>query len=374
VFLHLNLFNPFPSAFVSGVLHMTEMSVGVDLFFVISGFVISMALAPLWNVRTSQDAFGFRDLPLRFYQKRFIRLWPAATLWLVLNLGLAALFRGHSGWPGTGDAFVKLVSGIVYLYNFQEYTRNSSLGYFWSLSVEWQFYLLFPILLLFVRNDILRLAIPFAALCLMVWFQPGGPLWWLFRFDGIPFGILVYVLFFRMGITIPAYRSLERRVFRHVLTATLIVAIAFTPRFGFSGRFGAVIASAFCCVPVALAATNRGYITALGLGPVVSWLGSRSYSIYVAHIPVAMSVVSLFEIARSKYPALQHPHNAGYAYYIICVAMIALVSELTYRFVEMPSHRASQSIALFSRGPASGTVPVSYTATANSLTHLEAKG
>ena len=355
VFLHLNLLCPFPNGVIARVLRTTEMSIGVDMFFVISGFVISRSLAPLWDVRTVADVAAMRDVPLSFYQKRFVRLWPTATTWMALSVVLCIPFRGHAGWPDTGRTFVKLVSGMVYLYNFQEAAANSALGYLWSLSVEWQFYLLFPLLLLFVRHDGLRLAVAFAALLLTVWFQPGGPVWWLFRFDGLPFGILLYVLLIRLGITLPEYRSLRRGICRHLLTGTLIVAAVLLPRFGFNPRFAFMLASGFCCVPVALAAANRGYITGLGIRPVISWLGSRSYSIYVAHIPAIMSVISIFEILRRSHPALWHLQVTAFryvllGYYVLSAATIAVASELTYRLVERPSHRASQRIPLFGKG------------------------
>ncbi len=344
VFLHLNLSNPYRGWVVLGIMQSTDMAIGVDLFFVISGFVICRALGELWDVETAVDARRLKNFPLTFYRKRFARLWPASALWLVLNVVLAGLFYGSPFWPPPLLVAVKAMFGFVYLYNFQELRDPGPLGYFWSLSLEWQFYLLLPLFLLFVRNNIYRLGLLIAALAVSVWTMPGGWGWQYFRFDGLIFGILLYVLLDRLEIVVPRYRALEHWLFRPLVTLALLLAVMVVPPYVADGRIGFVFANALGAVLVALAAADRGYVSSLGLGPLVRWLGSRSYSIYLVHMPVVLSLESYY---RFYWPPPRANHRINFElgwYYGVSILLIALFAELTYRWVELPSHRASRAI------------------------------
>ena len=77
--------------------------------------------------------------------------------------------------------------------NFEESFAHSDFGYYWSLSLENQFYLLLPIMLLMVpRRWRVR---GLVGLCVLnaVW-RPGGETWWLFRYDGLIYGLLLFEL------------------------------------------------------------------------------------------------------------------------------------------------------------------------------------
>lgn len=107
-------------------------NLGVRVFFVISGFLITRLLIQEYE----QD--GSISLPL-FYARRALRIVPAfvvfvGTITLCAALGLLSLTRAD------------LVHAVTYTTNFQE-NRSWYLGHLWSLSVEEQFYLLWPFIL-----------------------------------------------------------------------------------------------------------------------------------------------------------------------------------------------------------------------------------
>jgi peptidoglycan/LPS O-acetylase OafA/YrhL len=114
--------------------------IGVDIFFVISGFVITRLLL-IEHERTSAISVS------RFYLRRWWRLMPAlAAMWLVVEIATVASqrFRGDAG-PN--------VFGLVYLMDFYRAATGhvgGPLGHTWSLGVEEQFYLVWPIVLIVV--------------------------------------------------------------------------------------------------------------------------------------------------------------------------------------------------------------------------------
>jgi len=116
---------------------------GVEIFFVLSGFLITTLLLE------EREAHGQIRL-ISFYIRRVRRLYPALAALLLLWLGLAAL--GLTPLPLAGEAVGVLVSG-TYLANAANawfYALPLGLQHLWSLAAEEQFYLLWPPLLVFV--------------------------------------------------------------------------------------------------------------------------------------------------------------------------------------------------------------------------------
>ncbi len=120
---------------------------GVDMFFVISGYVISMSL-----LNRSQD--GFINFLLWFYERRIKRILPALVICVLITSILICLLDQNPD--------VSLRTGIASLFGFSNiYLFNLAVDYFspsteinvftqtWSLGVEEQFYLIYPFLILF---------------------------------------------------------------------------------------------------------------------------------------------------------------------------------------------------------------------------------
>lgn len=118
---------------------------GVDMFFVISGFVISQSLS-------ERTATGFGDYLLTFYRRRLLRLLPALLVVLVVSFLLSAMLLPQV-WLSeqnnrTGMAAFLGLSNLVLAFNSDTYFSPSvelnPYLHTWSLGVEEQFYLLFP--------------------------------------------------------------------------------------------------------------------------------------------------------------------------------------------------------------------------------------
>lgn len=144
-------------AFHAGVPGFTGGFVGVDVFFVISGFLITGQL--LRELETT----GRLHLG-RFWAKRLRRLVPAAALMIVLTLPLALLFLPPVNWLSIGKqagAALLFVSNFFFARQPDDYFTHDLMVpqpylHTWSLSVEEQFYLVWPVLLVAVVSVAVR--------------------------------------------------------------------------------------------------------------------------------------------------------------------------------------------------------------------------
>jgi peptidoglycan/LPS O-acetylase OafA/YrhL len=133
---------------VSGRMFFEGGFLGVDIFFVLSGFLITSLLLQEWNGNGSIDM-------RRFYQRRALRLLPAVLFLLItlaIGLAVAALIsdRAHNE---ARDGLKNIPSALFYFANWVEAFRLWDMGLIrmtWSLSIEEQFYLLWPISLRFL--------------------------------------------------------------------------------------------------------------------------------------------------------------------------------------------------------------------------------
>ena len=120
---------------------------GVDIFFVISGFVITSSL-------DGRESKSFRQFLLGFYERRIKRIFPALIFYVLIASLLICFFNQYPG--------KSLITGIFSLFGFSNlYLQSISTNYFaqstdlnifthtWSLGVEEQFYFLFPLIVWF---------------------------------------------------------------------------------------------------------------------------------------------------------------------------------------------------------------------------------
>ena len=299
---------------------------GVDVFFVISGYLITGIILR----EIAGGEFRFR----RFYARRVRRLFPAlfTVLAAVLALGSVVMFPVDLKALGVDTlASIFFVPNLLYGNEggyFKVLAESKPLLHLWSLGVEEQFYLAWPLLLVITRAKYrIWILVILAALSFeygiylgkadptMAFYSPLSRLWEL----GVG-GVLAALGVERSG--------------RELLSAAgLVVIAASAALLGSHPRFPGLWAA----LPVAgTAMVIAGGSRVLGRAPFVA-IGRISYPIYLWHWP-------LFTLSSSL-------HGRGYPARLGLIAATLVLASLTYRFVEIPFQRGRWRQRLF---PAAG--------------------
>lgn len=319
--------------------------VGVDLFFVISGFVIARGLLPEIQ-RSRLDGGSGRVLAI-FWLKRAFRLLPAAWLWLLFIVCCSVFFNSSGSFGSFRSAFEGAVAAVLHVANvrFMEcygYSECGATVVYWSLSLEEQFYFVLPLLaLLLGRNIGIGLLLILLSQFVELFSVPG-----VFRLSGLAVGVLIAI--FSHGETwrlmdpvpISRHRMLFGALFFFLL---LVLSSVLGP--GLHVAHGSLkydMAALLSGVFVLIASYDRNYFVAPGLvRSSLEWLGTRSYSIYLSHIPAFYLVREIFY--RSDY-VFTSPLLMLLCYLLIAVGMILLMSEASYRFVEVYWQRRGHGV------------------------------
>jgi peptidoglycan/LPS O-acetylase OafA/YrhL len=283
---------------------------GVDLFFVLSGFLITTLLL---------EERGKGPISLRrFYRRRARRLLPALAVMLAFYL-VAEAARGR-------DALKPVLLGGLYFANFVQAFQNpnplahTGLVPLWSLSQEEQFYVVWPLLLLaLMRRRTLAwlLTILVALVVYRAVLVFGGASDWRVYFgpdthaDGLVGGALLAILRLRHGL-----RSSPRLA--NVGLVVFWLALFVQPFLPAWEAWGLPVAEAACVILVASAVAETPLGSALSARPLV-WVGRISYSLYLWNLALPV-------IVGSRNPWLMLPLSVAAAY-------------ASFRFVEEPFRR-----------------------------------
>lgn len=304
-------------------------TIGVDIFFTLSGFLITSILLSEY----SRDG----TISLRsFYRRRVLRLWPALVAVLAIYAAAAPLI---STVPNLHYK-AALAAALSYMNWYQAIAHSPEgfVGHAWSLSIEEQFYLIWPALLVvLLRLGTRKAAITTSSILLL-----GGIAWRGYLTHlGVP-PIRIYagtdthadplLIGCLLAIsTLPAiFREWLARTW--AVAAMAVVAVALTPGWTTRNFMWEFTASGFLGAWLILAVMHRkscALIAALSSSP-MAWLGRRSYGIYLWHVPV-MKVLVFATLSPGSRAAVGIP-------------AALLIAAASYRFVEEPLTRRGRSV------------------------------
>jgi peptidoglycan/LPS O-acetylase OafA/YrhL len=292
---------------------------GVDIFFVISGFLMTSLIVQ----GLDRQDFTFRG----FFARRVRRLLPAAYSTLIVT-GLVAPFLLD---PYELMNFIKQMLGaFTFSINFVlwgqiDYFNSQAalkpLLHMWSLSLEEQYYIVLPLLLFFCPR---RLRLPLAAVCVAVSLaaclyvvqkSPSAAFYFLpFRAWELGFGSLTALL---VGKRSPLPDRFVATALRWLCGLILVVVPLLVDERGHPG-FPAILVCLATAVLIGIGSPRDK------AGPLLplAWIGNRSYSLYLVHWP-------LFAFANNMFI-----HKPDAVVRVSLVVVCFVLAELQYRLVE----------------------------------------
>lgn len=260
---------------------------GVDIFFVVSGFLMT-------SIITNQVSSGKFNV-ISFYHARVKRIVPALSVLCVSLLVYGWFFLLPTDYQalakhvGSSQAFL---SNFVYLRESGYFTADAHekwLLHTWSLSVEWQFYVIYPLVLLAIGKIFSRQNVAiFVLISLLISF--GFSVYWSFKSPESSY-FMIYTRAWEMlaGAVVFFIRSPERYVFKKAssycgFALILIGLVVSDESHPWPGYMALAPVVGTCLI---LWANTDSFYTK---GRVISYLGSSSYSIYLWHWPIVVFI------------------------------------------------------------------------------------
>ena len=326
--------------------------IGVDIFFVLSGFLITDLLMARYGQTGRLD---LKD----FWTRRARRLLPALAVMLIVVAAAAAVIE-----PGQEASLrLALLAAATYTSNWFQILHRVSyfaavgnlgvpapLDHLWSLAIEEQFYLIWPVLLLFVvarlRGQVTRvmaalLGAAGSAMAMAVQYVPGGDPSAVYYGTDTHASALLIGAALALACPLSALASVRaaraRRLDAAGIAGLVVLALAAWRLSGGDPAVyptGLILAALAAAVLVAAAAGN-GLVAAVAGLPPLRWMGVRSYGIYLWHWPV---------IALGA--ALARPDSGSSWRWLPETAVTIALAAASWRFVESPILRDGLGVTL----------------------------
>lgn len=306
--------------------------VGVDVFFVISGFLISRI------IYGEMEAGGFSIA--RFYVRRARRILPALLSVVLVTsvLAMLLLYPGERVQYAQSAIASTLFSANLYFYATLNYFSPAAdeipLLHLWSLGIEEQFYILFPLLALLLtrmgrRMFTVLLGILFLASLLScahaLAVNPSGAFYLLpFR----AFELLVGALIALVPVAWSPGRRLAGVLSWGGLAAITVAMYGFDKKTLFPG-FAALLPCAGAALLIM--ASGHGGVGRLLSSKAMVWVGKRSYSLYLVHWPVIVFAHRLW------------PDSSSLAWVPLLAAVSLVLAHLNFEWVEQKLRNAKLS-------------------------------
>ena len=317
---------------------------GVEVFFVISGYLITALLLDEYD---SNNTIDLR----KFWIRRARRLLPALLVYVCGAVALAYALADDV-IPSKGE----LLSTLGYVYNwfgiFQEisytevFERKNFFHHLWSLAVEEQFYLVWPVILLVFqkylnkRLTITLVVIGIVASSLMMWvlYEPfEDPLRVYYGTDTRAAALLIGVL---LAYLWRPWRAKSAKLFSEIaekgylFVGLIALALLFWANTHYTllmpssdelFRGGFLITSLVTAGVIASIVTPNSYLNSfLGITPLV-WIGKRSYGLYLWHWPV-------FQLTRERVDV----DLTGWELFGVRMFITLVLVEISYQYIERP--------------------------------------
>ena len=322
-------------------IHWARGVYGVVAFFVLSGFLIT------WLLLQERARSGCISLSA-FYTRRALRIFPAFYVYVTITIALLVATAKPINWP-------HVISAILYCSNYYAAVYpdpNDAFSHTWSLAIEEQFYLLWPLALLMLIRRGIRVDVALGCAIVGVWLYRPTLVYafhvdqaWIYgafetRVDALLVGCLTAVLLFERRIP-KVWKFLTSNSCMPLLTF-VVLSLVIGPRVPRSELFRDVFGFAIAPPLIAILIVQ---CLALSKKREWAWLEWRWLS-YVGQISYG---IYLYQQLTIDY-ATRHPVGAAWVTLPIAIALTVLLASASYWLVEKPFLRFKRRFSRVSNG------------------------
>ena len=297
---------------------------GVDIFFIISGFVITK------SIFKKNKNYEISDV-LKFYSKRMLRIMPALFVMIILSITFLILFsvinKETITFINTGLLSLIAISNF-YLMNIKTDYFQEEVNPFlhtWSLGIEEQFYLIFPILIFFSSKLKIKKLLPILTFFFLIsfslfiitnidFFNP------LVRFWEIIFGSILFLI-----------KKNDFKIKKDIIIILLLSTLFFFDKESYKSII--LIASLFTAI--CLVKTRSVDLTNRILSSkILLFLGNISYSLYLWHLPIIY---------------ITNQYFVSYLQNSLSIALTIIIATISYNLVEARFKNNKKAILFFQK-------------------------
>lgn len=324
---------------------------GVDTFFVISGYLITSLLL------TEYHNTGKIKL-MSFWLRRVKRLIPAVLFLVMGVIVLSLIFMPTEIQKVRADSIAAIfyVSNWWYIMQNVDYFEQFAvqpLKHLWSLAIEEQFYLVFPIVLLSLFSFIRRLKsiriiflilLVISMIAMMVLYVPNENVARVYfgtdtRIQTLLMGVLLALVWPPFQLKAKVNRQMRTMIDTAGVVGLAILFICFkfvseTNSILYYGGF--FLISTVTLLVIASSVHPSGYFAKFLGNKVFTFIGSRSYSLYLWHYPIIVLIHHQF--VQGQIPPLV---------YVVEILLMVLMAEFSYKFIEQPFRKEGFNIFAF---------------------------
>lgn len=339
---------------------------GVQLFFVISGYLITGILIRMKEKMPAKEYF------LKFYIRRFLRIFPLYYFYLFILFMVSTWLFSMLYKPKIMQVILDQVSyAALYVYNFYSasiwYKPTYFLDHLWSLSVEEQFYVFWPLLIFLINEKHLKkvflagiVAGPIFRIIVLLVYKAG-----VFEMFSPPAPLPIYTLpfshvdAFAFGAYISRF-SIPNARKQLMYLSIAVPLIGFAAQFAVNGAFeplltlgyedsmpdayqniwGYSLLNYLFMVIIYCVAHEKMFVRILDWKP-LQYLGKISYGLYVYHFPMMWIVGQVYEHGPWGEPA-------SYGLIPFTFLSTVVVASLSYSFLEKPFLQLKDRFASYS--------------------------
>lgn len=290
---------------------------GVHIFFVISGFLITFLMIK------EQNESGKMNVK-NFYLRRILRIWP--LYYFVILLGMFVLPYLFKEFTFAGNIF----NNLAFLNNFDMHNQSDNVGIAWSVAIEEQFYLFWPLLFIAFKNRKFLVL-----LCCLIFIGSGYfvsinsfPVSYYHTFSNLNYLMAgcLGAIFYTGCLKKPWVSIMTKRVFLY-LSAMLAVALPVLENFSEYGRYVCLLFLPFIYLHIVICLVHREDDKPASS---LSLLGKYTYGMYLYH-PIILILVRIF-FEYLYWPSYSPLQNFSYA--VLSLYFTIRISKISYNYFE----------------------------------------